>query len=145
MYILSQYGIIGAYGFLAPFSYSLARLLPVADFPLRSGPSWLTFRLQNEALGLVSCGAHPSLVHCRGAGWEPQSYDGTGLAPGIIWKRGSRVQIRALLSPYVLTRVCSFPLTEPIWGNSESVLCVPREIAGRSGQGLAALSRTPQG
>lgn len=74
-----------------------------------------------------------------------------GLALGIIWKRGSRVQTRALLSPYILTvslhidKVCGFPLTEPIWGNSESMLCVPREIAGRSGQGLAALLGTPQG
>ena len=36
------------------------------------------------------------------------------------------------------------PDRTPVWGNSESVLRVPREIEGRSGQGSAALLGTPQ-
>lgn len=39
-----------------PFLVSLARLLPVAGFPVRSGPSWLTFRLQTRPRLLCPAG-----------------------------------------------------------------------------------------
>ena len=54
-----------------PFPISLARLLPVADFPVRSGPSWLTFRLQMRPWVSCPAGLTPAQFTVREQGGSP--------------------------------------------------------------------------
>ena len=128
-----------------PFLVSLARLLPVAGFPVRSGLSWLTFRLQTRPWLLCPAGAHPSPAHCRGVGWEPRGSDGTTLAPGSHLEMGEQSADTCFtVSSRIDRSVWLSPNRTRVWGNSESELRVPREIAGRSGQESAALLGTAQ-